>query len=112
MEDIKILDFIEDYKYLENESIYKNYPSLIYFLTENKINNKNFFIHNSDDRNNFPFWLFCLRYYSSVECIISKENNYFSNLIDQSIKESLLIELKKKNKKKKFRYLLAKFNLQ
>ena len=99
LEDIKILDFIENYKYLENESICKNYPSLIYFLVENKINNKNFFNYNSNDKNNMPFWLFCLRYYSSVECIISKENNYFSKLIDKCIKERLLIELKKIRKK-------------
>ena len=100
VKDINILNFIENYQYLENVSICKNYPSLIYFLTENKIDKKEFFkVTNNKDNNNIPFWLFCLRYYSSLNCIISKENNYFSNLIDEYIKKKLSNELKKVRRK-------------
>ena len=100
VEDINILNFIENYQYLENVSICKNYPSLIYFLTENKIDRTEFFkVTNNKDNNNIPFWLFCLRYYSSLNCIISKENNYFSNLIDEYIKKKLSNELKKVRRK-------------
>ena len=99
LEDDIVLDKIEDYKYLEDQSICKNYPSLVYFLTENKIHNKDFFVVDNISKNNMPFWLFCLRYYSSLECIVSKEKNYFSTIIDMCLKNLFLNESKKKVKK-------------
>jgi len=106
-DDIEFREYIDNYNYLEKQFIYNKYPSLIYFLTENnnfiekdilylnyednkKIYDKN---KNSYDNSCIPFWLLCLRYYSSLECIISKERNYFSQLIDNNIKSYLSIEL-------------------
>ena len=109
-DDIDFREYLDNYLYLEKQAICKKYPSLIYFLIENNsfYDNKEIFYLNYEDNTKIydkdkrsyekgciPFWLFCLRYYSSLECIISKEKNYFSNLIDDNIKNYLSDELKK-----------------
>ena len=106
-DDIEFREYIDNYNYLEKQIIYNKYPSLIYFLTENNnfIEKKLLYLNYEDNKkiydknkNNYdnsciPFWLLCLRYYSSMECIISKEKNYFSQLIDNNIKSYLSVEL-------------------
>ena len=86
---------IDIYKYLDNNKyldIYKfmNFPSLIFFLLDYKFDAKAYLIGQYEDgqnvedsRESIPFWLFCLRYYSSIECIISKDSNFFSKIIDE-----------------------------
>ena len=108
-DDIDFREYLDNYIYLEKQAIYNKFPSLIYFLTEynNFYDNKEIFylsyedktkIYDKDkkcyDKGCIPFWLLCLRYYSSLECIISKEKNYFSNLIDYNIKNYLSNELR------------------
>ncbi len=94
-EDIGFIDFLDNYSYLDKQIIYNRYPSLIYFLVENHFIDKKIFfldyedntkIKGDENKNSMPFWLLCLRYYSSLECIISKEKNYFSKMIDKKIK--------------------------
>jgi hypothetical protein len=106
-DDIEFREFIDNYNYLEKQFIYNKYPSLIYFLTENNNfiekeilylnyeDNKKIYDQNKNNYDNscIPFWLLCLRYYSSLECIVSKEKNYFSQLIDNNVKSYLSVEL-------------------
>ena len=108
-EDIDFLDFLNNYLYLDKQIIYNRYPSLIYFLVENHFIDKNIFsldyedntsIKSDENKNSMPFWLLCLRYYSSLECIISKEKNYFSQMIDINIKKYLSNELNKRANRK------------
>ena len=101
------LDDADIYKYIDDKTAiekfkYSQYPSLIFFILEYKSNWSNLFITKYDDNTSItdtnecmPFWLLCLRYFSSIECIISKKSNYFSKKIDNYIKNRLKKDIKK-----------------
>ena len=108
LEDISFRDYLENYIFLDKHIIYNKYPSLVYFLTENKMIDQNIFDFFYEDntkitekKDSFPFWLLCLRYYSSLECIISKDTNYFSLIIEKNIKNYLSTEIKKRANNRK-----------
>ena len=104
------LNEINIYNHKEKRDLIKNvllfnYPSLMFFLLDYNFDWSKLFIGTYDDNTQvgkkcelMPFWLLCLRYFSSIECIVSKESNYFSNLIDKLIKERLTIEIRKEAK--------------
>ena len=113
-EELKILrkDFIfniEDiyiYKYIEDKNIigsarFSRFPSLIFFMLNYKFDIEKLFLDddnkNFGDKNEFmPFWLFSLRYFSSIECLKSKEVNYFSEIIDKNIRNHFKTSLKER----------------
>ena len=72
---------------------------LNYKFDANKIFTNKFEDNNQiQDKSEFmPFWLFCLRYFSSIECINSKFDNYFSKIIDKYIKNYFKLESRKRN---------------
>ena len=92
LDDIDIYKYIADNKYIENIK-FSQYPSLIFFMLNYNFDASKLFLPQFDDKGQvetksefMPFWLFCLRYFSSIECITSKFDNYFSKIIDRYIK--------------------------
>ena len=95
LDDLDIYKYVEDKKIIEHTK-YSKYPSLIFFMLDYKCDWSKLLINKYNDKTSvinkgesMPFWLFCLRYFSSIECIISKTSNYFSKIIDDCIKKNL-----------------------
>ena len=102
LNEVGIYKCLENIKLIDHAKFYK-YPSLIFFMLEYKFDGTKLFLNKYEDNTNveeknefLPFWLFCLRYFSSIECINSKESNYFSKIIDKKIKAYFKRELKRK----------------
>ena len=104
LNDIEIYKYTQKNKFVEKMNFTK-YPSLVFFMLDYNFDANKLLIGKYEDNTKvedfkdlMPFWLFCLRYFSSIECIISKETNYFSKIIDNFIRQHLRIDLRKKQK--------------
>lgn len=109
------ISFLEKNKYLNNNDLFNNYPSLMFYLYSNLNITKNLQINyngkklyeNSKFHCSFYFWIFILRIFSSINCINFDCYEKYNNYSIQTIQSLILTKLEQKEKigKRWFNYV-------